>query len=243
MRRYSLGRLAYTQAADDMAGAEEMAEYEQKLEEFTAKALQDGKIPDSELLGRFGDRWVSQYESPGEFYRTQRGSWEYVNGDHRENGWNQAMVKSHIRIENFETITGNVGHGHEMVLLHAARDKLVGTYNSSEPVRRFHDWIATKYTVPDTIRGIDARLLEIREDRFSDIADEAVRSFEDTAEHGNVPSELFESDWRYWIMTANIAMCGYDPSCDPDVMRAQEIYTLEDRGDEDEMAPHRSAEH
>ncbi|MCJ8306571.1 MAG: hypothetical protein HRU07_05915 [Nitrosopumilus sp.] len=116
---------------------EKLAQIKQK--QFKQKALRDNEIPDSELLKRMGDKWISQYASVDEFERTEKGMKSYVEGDYQNNGWNQAMVKSHKKIHNFETMIENTGKGHELVLLLAEKNSLKGKYDPSEPVKKFHE--------------------------------------------------------------------------------------------------------
>jgi len=195
-------------------GAEKIAKYNQKLEQFRQQALRDGDVPDSELLDRLGDKWTSQYTNVDEFERTQKGMKSYVNGIYQNNGWNQALVKEHIKIQNFETIIGNIGNGHEIVSLVVEKNKIQGKYDPSEPVKKFHEWISTQYSTPNTVQEIDERLLKIvGEQKFVNLAKKVAKHFDNMAEHGSVPTKLMNLDADYWITVANRSMCGYNPDC------------------------------
>lgn len=186
----------------------------QKIEQFKQKALRDNEIPSSELLDRFEDKWILQFDSVEEFERTQQGMKNYVDGTYQNNGWNQALVKGHIQIQNFETIIGNVGNGHEIVLLVTEKNKIKGQYVPSESVEKFHEWISIQYSTPNTIQEIDERLLEIvGEQKFMNLTKKVAKYFNNLADHGSVPTDLFNSDADYWVMVANTSMCEYNPQC------------------------------
>ena len=192
----------------------------QKIKQFKQKALHDSEIPHSELLDRLGDKWASQYDNVKEFKRTQEGMKNYVDGIYQNNGWNQALVKGHIQIQNFETIIGNIGNGHEIVLLVAEKNKIQGKYDPSESVEKFHEWISTQYSTPDTVQEIDERLLDIvGEQKLMNLAKKVAKHFNNMAEHGSVPTDLFNSDADYWVMIANISICGYNSECDVEELK------------------------
>jgi hypothetical protein len=201
--------------------AEKMAKYEQKLEKFKQKALNDGNIPDSELVDRMGDKWKNQYKNDEEFNNSRAEIIAYVTGDHPDNKWNKIMVKEHIRIQNFETLIDNRGHGLELVSLFAAKEKLLGTYSPSDQVKKYHDWTASQYEIPTTVDAIDERIHEIIGDRkYMPHAKQAVNAYNNMAEHGSVPMKLSNIDDAYWLKIAHVAVCKYDNSCDAEATLA-----------------------
>ncbi len=218
--------------------------HQEKLAQIKQKALHDNEIPESELLKRMGDKWISQYTSVEEFERTEKGMKSYVEGDYQNNGWNQAMVKSHKKIHNFETMIENTGKGHELVLLVAEKNSLKGKYNPSEPVKKFHEWLAPQYEIPTTISEINDRLLEIVGDqKMLKLAKKVAKQFNKMADHGNVPDTLIQTDPNYWMMVASISMCEYDVRCDVTTLTDKksplsdaEIAELEQR-EADEITP------
>lgn len=201
--------------------AETITQETQKIEAFKQKALNDGNIPDTELLKRHDSAWISQYKSVQEFEKYENGIDDYVNTSHQNNGWNQDVVKSQIKIHNFEIMIGKVGYGHEITLLVAEKNKLQGNYNPPEPVKKYHDWIAKQYSVPDTIQGIDDRLVSIVGDKkFIPLAEKVAEEFDNLAKHGSVPMDLFNSDVNYWVFTADVAGCEYNSACNVTAMTA-----------------------
>lgn len=204
----------------DQIDAEEIAKNAQKIGIFKQKALKDGDIPDTELLKRYGSEWASQYESVEKFEENQKGVESYVNDQHQNNGWNQAMVKAYKKIHNFETIIGKVGHGHEITLLVAEKHKLQGDYNPPEQVRKYHEWIAKQYSTPNTIQEIDDKLVSIMGDqKFIKLSEKIAEQFDNLAKHGNVPNELIQQDVEYWVTVVNVSVCQYDKNCDLSTMQ------------------------
>ncbi|MBI5145910.1 MAG: hypothetical protein HZA84_01680 [Thaumarchaeota archaeon] len=177
------------------------------------------KIPDGKLLERTADKWHGQYKNVEEFTVRQNAIREYVTADLQNNGWNQFMVKENIRIHNFDTMIGKVGYGHELVALYAAKDRMLGIYDVTEPVAKFHDWLLSKYAIPATVEEIDARITTIVSDNYLHLAPQDVSAFNDMANQGNVPPQLVEQDPEYWIMVANVAVCQYAENCDHEGMK------------------------
>jgi len=213
----------------DASNEDKVVNNAQKIEQFKQKALRDGEIPDSEMLDRLESKWLSKYDSSEQFERTQNAITIFVNANHQENGINQENVKNHIKIQNFDTITDSAGSGHEIVLLVAQLEKLQGKYNPGEPVLKFHEWLATKYTVPETKSEVSDRILEIVGDRkFVNLAEKSAQSFNALADNASVPTELFDEDPQYWATLLNITVCDANPECNADAIRNSYVPTDEE---------------
>ncbi len=178
-------------------------------------AKQYGKIPDGVMLDRNDPEWVAQKLSDPEFEEKQAAIRAYVAYDGAEkNGWNEAMKRTAVVAQNFDVMTGEAGNGFELVALAKALDKLQGAYSATEPEKRFHDWVAARYAVPDTARDIDARIDALKDELGPALVSQAVAAFDEQARHGNIPYELASTDGAFWAITALIASCDHDPDCD-----------------------------
>ena len=179
-----------------------------------------GRIPDDVLLDRSDSEWMAQRLGDPEFEEKQAGIKAYVAYDGADkNGWNEAMKRTAVVTQNFDVMTGEAGNGFELVALAKALDKLQGAYSATEPERRFHDWLATKYTIPDTSKDIDARMDALAGGLGPALVSQAVAAFDEQARHGNVPDELVLTDEAFWVITAHIASCDHDPDCDSTTAR------------------------
>lgn len=185
-----------------------------------AQTVSAAKIPDDALIERTYDNWISQYKNNDEFEKTQTTVKEYVIANLPNNGWNQVMQKEQIRIQNFDTIIGKRGYDNEIVALFVAKQKALGTYDPSDAVSKYHEWVSQQVTVPKTVEDIDSRLTEIVDEKNIQLVSDFVTSYNNMAEHGNVPRELIESDLNYWVMTGHLAVCSYDPSCNSSELRS-----------------------
>ena len=177
------------------------------------------KIPDKVLLERSENEWKSQYADVNEFREKQEFMQAYVTEDFKKNGWNEVMVENNIIITNFDTIIGEIGNGYELVALYAAKDNLLGSNTSSEPVTKFHKWLLSQYDTPSTVEEINSRIAQIVPQQHIPLTEEYVNAFNKMADHGNVPLELIQQDVRYWNMVSNVAVCQYDENCDLDGMK------------------------
>jgi len=177
-------------------------------------------IPEDKLIQRLDNEWKSQYKSKEQFEIAQYSIEQYVNYELPQNGWNQAMQKENIRIHNFDTLIGKQGQSLEIVVLVVAKQQLQGNYHPSEPVEKFHNWISESYDTPTTVEAIDQRLQEIIGDvKYEKLSEKVTKSFNNMVKHGNVPTELLDSDVNYWITVANISICEYDVNCNPNQLR------------------------
>lgn len=196
-----------------------------KIEEFKQKALRDNVIPTSELLERVGDKWLADYRDSEHFENEQSAVSRYVERNSDQSGLNGDNAKHITAIQNFETITNSVGDGHEIVLLVAELEKAQGKYNPSEPVRKYHEWLATQYTVSD---DPSESLLEIVGDkRFLNLAKKHAQNFNDLADNGAVPSDLMNTDPSYWNILITLNHCELDSECDVDAIKHQPGATQE----------------
>lgn len=124
------------------------------------------------------------------------------------------MKKTVLVTHNFDVLSGKAGNGFELVALTKSLDRLQGTYSATEPEKRFHDWVMSKYAIPSKAREIDARIDEIKDDLGPLLVSQAVAAFDEQARHGNVPRDLVANDTEFWVITMSIALCDYDPDCD-----------------------------
>lgn len=187
-------------------------------QEFDYKKVYD-KVPDDLLLDRNDTKWTSQKLSDPEFENKQNAVKAYAAYDMKNNGWNKAMMKTVLITHNFDVMTGEAGNGFELVALTKTLEQLQGTYSATEPEKRFHDWVMANYDVPNDAGRIDARIDMIKDELGPDHVSQVVEAFDDQAKHGNVPDDLMSNDTKYWIITANIALCNYDDECDSEFMK------------------------
>ena len=178
-----------------------------------------GEIPDDVLLDRNDAEWTSQkLDDPG-FEAKQDSVKAYVAYDAEKNGWNEAAKRGVLVTHNIDVMSGEAGNGFELVALSTALDRLQGAYSATEPEKRFHDWLAGRHDVPDNAADIDARIDEIKDGLGPDLVSQAVAAFNEQARHGNVPDTLIANDTEFWIITAGIAACDYNPDCDSTFMK------------------------
>lgn len=175
-------------------------------------------IPDDNLLERPTALAASKPGEPIDI-NSEAFHWEqlksYVNADNPDFKWNEVTKKQHIIINNFDTLIGNPGHGHELVALVAEKKQLNGNYNPSEPVRKYHEWAKSQYDIPDTKKEIKNRIIEITGDeKYNRLVKQVYKAYNTMVSYGNVPEELFESDARYWLLISGIAVCRDTQDCD-----------------------------
>ena len=209
--------------------ADEVAENAQKIEQFKERALADGQVPTSEILDRLDEQWVEQYDDSDHFETTEDAIHTFINRNvEDENDWDSTNAMLHLEIQNFETIIGVVGHGHELTLHVAELAKLQGKYDPSEPVSKYHEWLATMYDVPKTEKEITASLVKILGDeKYIELAVRHAENFDRLAGNGSPPIDLIMTDVQYWIFIANVANCDLAPDCDADALRNGQTATEE----------------
>lgn len=186
------------------------------------------------LLDRDDAGWTAQKLDDPMFDAKQNAVKAYVTYDMEKNEWNKVAKRTVLVTHNFDVMSGEAGNGFELVALTKALDKLHGVYSATEPEKRFHDWLASRYAVPVNATGIDSRIDEIKDDLGPNLVSQAVAAFDEQARHGNVPDTLIANDTGFWIITAGIAACDHDPDCDSTFMkkfRDQRMYEREG-GDE-----------
>ena len=213
-------------AAEDDGGG---AQYGAKAQAFDPEKRY-GKIPDDVLLDRDDAEWTAQKLDGPEFERKQDAARPHAAYDLEKNGWNEAMMRTVLVTHNFDVMSGEAGNGFELVALAKALDRMQGAYSATEPEKRFHDWVASRYEVPDNAGDIDARIDEIKSELGPDLVSQTVAAFDEQARHGNVPGDLIANDTAFWAITAAIAMCDHDPDCDSTFMRKvrdEKIYERE----------------
>lgn len=192
-------------------------------------------IPKERILERDFQKWNNKYANEDEFNIKQASINSYTASDLPQNGWNQYMQKAAIIIHNFETINENVGSGYELVGLFAAKDRLLNTYDVSEPILKLHDWAISEYDVPTSVAEIDDRIALIVSEKYLHLVPEYISVLNNMAEHGSVPDELHDQDSEYWIMIANVSVCSYDTDCDLSLM--QNILNNESYRTQDKIIP------
>ena len=193
--------LQYAAADDD-----EKDPYGVKTQAFDPEKLY-GDIPDDVLLERDDAEWAAQKLGNPGFDAKQDAVKAYLTYDTEKNGWNEAARRAVLVTHNFDVMSGEAGNGLELVALTKALDRRQGVYSATEPEKRFHDWLSTRYAVPDSAADIDSRIDEIKDDLGPDLVSQAVAAFDEQARHGNVPGILIANDTGFWIITAGIAAC------------------------------------
>ena len=86
------------------------------------------------------------------------------------------------------------------------------------------------------------RIDEIKDDLGPDLVSQVVAAFDEQARHGNVPDVLIANDTGFWILTANIAACDYDPDCNSSFMKKFRDQRMYERDGRDE-SPMIQAQH
>ena len=230
--------------ADGAALAERLEKYEQKIERLAEEAIQTGNVTTSEILERLGEGWIEKYDNMEHFETSERAIRAYIDRNLDADGPDSQNALLHLKVQNFETITGSVGAGHEVALLVAEYEKLRGTYEPSDPVRRYHEWIDPQYETPESQKEIQARLVKlVGDEKFLDLAFGHAESFDGLAENGSVPVELVNTDMQYWIFVANVAQCESRPDCDASAMgdgrpaTSEELAAIEMVGHEADSPP------
>ena len=188
------------------------------------------EIPDDVLLDRNDAEWTLQKDIDHDFESKRDAVKMYASYNMEKNGWNEAMKRTVLVTNNFDVMSGEVGNGFELVALVKALDRMQGVYSATEPEKRFHDWVASRYDVPDNASDIDARIDDIKNELGPDLVSQAVAAFDERARHGNVPGDLMRNDTAFWTITASAAMCDYDPECDSSFIRKvrdEKIYERE----------------
>ncbi len=222
-----IAAMIFPLSSTDIASAEASSDIE--IKEYKQKALRDNEVSADKLLKRVGDKWLSSYKDTRHFNTSEEAVNKFVERNSMKEGLNKENAKLISKIHNFETITESVGSGHEIVLLIAELQKAEGKYNPSEPVSKYHDWIASQYTVPTTKQGIKDRLTEILGDeKFVNLAKKHAKNFNKLAELGSVPLDLVILDEDYWGEIGHMAQCERDVNCDVNLLKHQPGATAEE---------------
>ena len=211
-------------------GTDKIAENERKIEEFRVQALTDGQVPTSKILDRLDSYWVEKYEDTTHFEKTEDAVHSFIERNkYSGNAWDEANALLHSEIQNFETITGAVGQGHVITLHIAELAKLEGKYEPTEPVRKYHEWIAITNTAPKEQNDITESLIKILGDaKYIDLARRHAENFNQLADNGSVPAELANVDTQYWIFIANVAQCELKSDCEVASMGDGQPATVEE---------------
>ncbi len=158
----------------------------------------EDKIPDDELIQRDPAKWISQYENQQKFNASEKDIKTYIESAQNDNMWNQVMAKDHTLLHNLDTKVGKVGAGLQAMLIHVEHQRDLGVYEPTEAERRYHHWASELYPNPIMHAEIKGVWLE-----------QVIKSHNNIANHGNVPSKLSSQDPEFWIETANESMCQY----------------------------------
>lgn len=219
--------LQYAAAAGDDDGEKDA--YGAKIIAFDLDKQYD-EIPDDVLLDRNDTKWTSQKDDDPDFESKRDAVKLYASYNMEDNGWNEAMKRTVLVTNNFDIMSGEAGNGFELVALVKALDRLQGVYSATEPEKRFHDWVTSKYDMPDNAKEIDARIDAIKNELGPGLVSQVVAAFDEQARHGNVPDDLAANDTAFWVITASAAMCDYDPDCDPALIRKIRDERIYERG-------------
>lgn len=179
-------------------------------------------LPDNSLLPRSADEWASQYDSTEEFENAMILLREFPQST-EDNNWNNAQAADHYAVHNFDTIIGEIDNAHEVAALVISKQKIASTYGSpGEPVRKFHEWLAEKYSTPSTITEIEQKITTLTNNvtNHQSLAEQATTAFNNMAARGAVPDELFSKDWNYWNIVMGVAICADLDGCDQAEMQS-----------------------
>ncbi|MDA7939404.1 MAG: hypothetical protein MPI95_02130 [Nitrosopumilus sp.] len=208
----------YVQNVDELSTDTSEREAFAQIEAFTQQALVSEEIPISDILDRLGDTWIEKYDDRDDFELRNTGTREFIVSNLDGTGWADDYAKNVLRIYNFDTMVGTIGDGYEITLLVSRLQMLQDRYEASEPVKKFHAWIATKYPTPESEQEITDRLIDILGDKkFQKLSENYAQSFNDLADSGNVPLELVNADPQYWHLTSQIHICEFIVECNREV--------------------------
>lgn len=118
---------------------------------------------------------------------------------------NRALFNTAILLE------GRIDSQHHVTALVVAKERTLGVYdaNTAEYLKKYHDYIISKYDIPNTVGSIDATLNRTLSDMVT-LAGEIVSVTHQAVSIGGVPNELLESDIRYWVDVELSTYCGLD---------------------------------
>lgn len=173
-------------------------------------------IPDDKILKRNWSDWKNTY-TEDEFYATENNAQWYVdnvkNNPSLNNNLNNAIAKDLTVIHNFNTIVQNKDYGQEILALVVSKQRLDHTYTANEPVKRFHDWLISKYAVPPVESEIDQKLKDMEYDKYAQLVNQVIDAYDAAAKNGVVPYDLFAQDKNYWGNVSFQSFCQSDANC------------------------------
>ena len=161
------------------------------------------KLPDDKLLDRHED-WKLKFEDPKKYEKGDKAVRAYVNDNHPDNKWNKATKKNQIKIYNFDTRADQKDARLHALLFHVKYQKESGTYNPTAAEKRFHDWAAEQVGSLVMPTNVSSKMIQ-----------KIIKTYNENANYGHVPTKLFDSDVDFWLKVATYKICEIDNHCDP----------------------------
>ncbi len=174
------------------------------------------KIPDDKILKRNWSDWKDKY-TEDQFYAIENNTKWYLdsikNNPSLNNNLNTAVARDLTVIHNFHTMIVKKDYGQEILALVVSKQRLNHTYIADEPVKRFHDWLISKYAVPSTASEIDKKLKDMEYEKYAPLTSQVIGAYIDASKNGVVPYELFAQDQNYWGNVSFLSFCHSDRDC------------------------------
>ena len=166
--------------------------------------ITEEKLPDDKLLDGHED-WKLKFEDPKKYEKGDKAVRAYVNDNHPDNKWNKATKKNQIKIYNFDTRADQRDAGLHALLFHVKYQKESGTYNPTAAEKRFHDWAAEQVGSLVMSTNVSSKIIQ-----------KIIKTYNENANYGHVPTKLFNSDVDFWLKVATDKICDLDDDYDPD---------------------------
>ena len=171
--------------------------------DFAEAKEQPNKIPEDKLVDRpvnwkIGNMKTADIEDQDSKFR------QYVKQDHPNNDWNKTTKKNQIIMYNFDSIAGELKSGLNALVIDVQNQKNNGVYNPTEPEKKFHDWAIQQVQNP-TIPDMKPNLIR-----------KVIQTYNESANYGHVPQELFTSDADYWSNVVADKLCEFNKECNTD---------------------------
>ncbi|MCE2509281.1 MAG: hypothetical protein J4G04_08360 [Nitrosopumilaceae archaeon] len=190
------------------------------IEGIRAGVIHDREIPDSYIINRTGETWVSHYGSQ-ELANERIELTRNTLSSGAESRVGQLSDRMSMREINFVTLTENPEIGlDEVAALQIQYNRLVGIHMApdDEPLRRYEAYILKTYDVPQTPKEVNDRLVELTGDMAVFTQDIANTRYL-WAARGIVPPELDMQDAPYWLAVGDLFDCEYNGEDDCDEER------------------------
>ena len=177
------------------------------LADVRTSVIASGVIPDTYLIEPTGTYWESQNVTAiYNFIKTwTEDKDESVPSSLFQNKVNRALFNTATLLE------GRVDSLHQVAALVTAKERALGTYNlnTTEYLKKYHDYIISNHNIPNTVNGIDTALGQALGD-MTPLAGEITSITNRAASIGGVPTALLEQDVGFWVDTELSTYCQLD---------------------------------